>query len=146
LDDPGYVQQYDYAWTSGTSDGTSTGHLPDYTSADTDYTNATTDYTTAETNYSARAVLIASANSDYLLAQAQMDKNDALISKYTILVEIALAAKDVAEQAQTDAETAFTGVGGATEVHALAAEAFDGVPAAGLVLAVDGFAELATAA
>jgi len=92
LDSPGFKEQYN--WNDGTAD---TGHLPDYTAASTAYTNATTDYTTAETAYSDRAVLIASANSDYLLAQAQLDENNALISKLTILTEISLAASNAAE-------------------------------------------------
>lgn len=96
LDSPGFVQDYNYAWTSGTNSGSSTGHLPDYTTADTEYTSAAGEYTVAESAYNARAVLIASANSDYLLAQAQLDKNNALISKLTILVEISLAAKEAA--------------------------------------------------
>lgn len=123
LDTPGLVQQYNYAWTSGTSNGTSTGHLPDYTTADTDYTTAAGEYTVAESAYNARAVLIASANSDYLLAQAQLDNNNALISKLTILVEIDFAAKEAANTAMGDALTAYTGVGGATEVWEAAVDA-----------------------
>lgn len=131
LDTPGLVEQYNYAYTSGTNNGTSLGHLPDYTAADSTYTTAVNDYNLAESNYNARAVLIASANSDYLLAQAQLDNNNALISKLTILTEIALAAKNVAEQAKNDAETAFTGVGGATEVWEAARDAYEGVAASG---------------
>ena len=46
----------------------------------------------------------------------------------------------------TDAETAYTGVGGATEVWEAARDAYDGVAAVGNVAAVQGFAELAAAA
>lgn len=129
-----------YNWNDGTAD---TGHLPDYTNATTDYTNATTDYTTAETNYSLRAVLIATAESDYLLAQAQLDENNALISKLTVLTEISLAAKEAANTAMVDALDAKND---ATDDWAAARDAYAGVAAGVSTPAVLGFAELQTAA
>lgn len=138
LDSPGFVQMYN--WNDSVID---TGHLPDYTNASTDYTNATTDYTNSESNYSARAVLIASANSDYLLAQAQLDENNALIAKLTVLTEISFAAKEAANTAMGDADTALDD---ATDDWAAARDAFAGIAAADPNPAVDGFAELQTAA
>lgn len=129
-----------YNWNDSVKD---TGHLPDYTDASTDYTNATTDYTNSETAYSARAVLIASANSDYLLAQAQLDENNALISKLTVLTEISFAAKEASNTAMGDASTALDD---ATDDWAAARDAYAGVAAADPNPAVDGFAELQTAA
>jgi len=117
--------------------------LPDYTNASTDYTNATTDYTTSETAYSERAVLIASANSDYLLAQAQLDENNALIAKLTVLTEISFAAKEAANTAMGDADTALDD---ATDDWAAARDAYAGIAAADPNPAVPGFAELQTAA
>merc|ERR1712151_446322 len=64
----GYTQRY--------SDTTNnTGVLQLYNTASSDSTSADGDYTTATTNYSDRAVLIASANSDYLLADALWEQN-----------------------------------------------------------------------
>lgn len=85
----GFIQKY-----SHTNNGDSTGALIEYTDASTDYTDASEDYVTSLALYSARAVEIASANSDYMLAQAQWEENNALISKLTVLSEIATAASD----------------------------------------------------
>jgi len=138
LDDPGFKEKYN--WNDGTAD---TGYLADHTAANTVYTDRTTDYTNAETAYSDRAVLIASANSDYLLAQAELDSNNALISKLTILTEISLAASDAASAAKDAASDALDD---ATDDWEAAGEAYNGVPAAPPAAAIDGFAELETAA
>jgi len=85
----GFIQRYNHD-----DSGTITGALIEYTDASTDYTDASEDYVTSLALYSARAVEIASANSDYMLAQAQWEENNALISKLTVLSEIATAASD----------------------------------------------------
>lgn len=97
----GYSQKYN--WVDG---DTTTGAQIEYTDAATAYTNASTDYTDAAALYSARAVQIATAESDYLLAQAQWEENNALISKLTVLHEIAAAASGAAlgtEESMADA-------------------------------------------
>jgi hypothetical protein len=90
----GFVQKFN--WVDG---DTTTGASIEYTDASNDFTDASTTYTTSETTYSKRAVAIASAESDYLLAQALWEQNNALISKLTVLTEIATAASTAANLA-----------------------------------------------
>lgn len=141
LDSPGWVQLYDSAAGITTAGGT--GAKQEYDTASTDYTNATTDYTNSETTYSARAVLIASANSDYLLSQAQWEENNALISKLTVLNEIATAVSDADESAMEAAEETWEE---AEEAYEDAAALYDGVAATANDDAILGYAELQVAA
>jgi hypothetical protein len=90
----GFVQKFN--WVDG---DTTTGASIEYTDASNDFTDASSDYTSSETTYSNRAVAIASAESDYLLAQALWEQNNALISKLTVLTEIATAASNAAYDA-----------------------------------------------
>lgn len=87
--------------------------------------------------------MIASANSDYLLAQAQWEENNALISKLTILTEIASAASDAALIAEEDAEEASED---ADDDYEDAVDDYAGIAAVGETAAVDGLAELQLAA
>lgn len=74
----------------------------DYDAAVTAYNEAVTDYDEDVVLYNAKVITIATARSDYALAQAQWESNNALISKMTVLHEIATAASGaslIAEQA-----------------------------------------------
>jgi len=98
-----YNDGYKQRWSDSVN---ATGLVQLYNAKDGTHASASSDYTASSDAYSARAVLIASANSDYLLAQAQWEENNALISKLTILTEIAEAASDAAFTAEEDAEEA----------------------------------------
>jgi hypothetical protein len=78
-----------------------------------------------------------------LLAQAQWEENNALISKLTVLTEIATDASDAAETASEDAADAFED---ATDDWEDAVDAYAGVAATEETGAVDGLAELQAAA
>lgn len=98
----GFVQKYN--WVDG---DTTTGASIEYTNASNEFTEASGDYTGSETTYSNRAVAIASAESDYRLAQALWEQNNALINKLTVLTEIAEAASDAALGAEEAADDAL---------------------------------------
>jgi len=125
----GYIQKHSYS---------TTGALQIYNDAANDYTDAAADYDSSQSTYSTRAVLIASANSDYLLAQAQWEENNALISKLTVLSEIATAASDAAFTAEEDAATALED---ATDDWEDAVIAYEGVAATEETEAVIGLVE-----
>lgn len=99
-----------------------------------------TDYTDDIGLYNVRAVQIATANSDYKLAQAQWEENNALISKLTVLHEIATAASGAALTAEEDMEgifdTATDDYNTDNEAYAGVADAVTGVFAGGLVQAL----------
>jgi len=64
----------------------------DYDTDVTAYDNAVIAYDADVVLYNAKVISIATARSDYALAQAQWESNNALISKMTVLHEIATAA------------------------------------------------------
>ena len=64
----------------------------DYDADVTAYNLAVTAYDADVVLYNAKVISIATARSDYALAQAQWESNNALISKMTVLHEIATAA------------------------------------------------------
>lgn len=132
----GYSQQYDY-----TTGGVTTGALIEYTNSETAHTDAVTDWTNSETTYSSRAVEIASANSDYVMAQALWEENNALISKLTVLHEIANDASNAALLAEEAADDALEQ---ATDDWQDAVDAYDGVEASGEVAGSTGLVELQT--
>jgi len=134
----GFIQRY-----NNDDSGTITGALIEYTDASTDYTDANEDYVDSLALYSARAVEIASANSDYMLAQAQWEENNALISKLTVLSEIATAASDASNTAMGNAADASED---AADDWQDAVDAYSGVAEAGENAAVDGLLELQEAA
>lgn len=64
----------------------------DYDADVTAYDGAVIAYDADVVLYNAKVISIATARSDYALAQAQWESNNALISKLTVLHEIATAA------------------------------------------------------
>jgi hypothetical protein len=132
----GYVQQYDY-----TTGGVTTGALIEFTNSETAHTDAVSDWTSSETTYSARAVEIASANSDYVMAQALWEENNALISKLTVLHEIANAASSAALLAEEAADDALEQ---ATDNWEDAVDSYEGQEASGEVAGSTGLVELQT--
>lgn len=129
----GFTEKYNYV------DGdTTTGALIEYTDATDDYSSAEADYTNAAALYSARAVAIASAESDYLLAQAQWEENNALISKLTVLTEIAAAASSAALETEEAMEDALEN---ATDDWQDAVDAYSGIEEGGEVEAETGLVD-----
>lgn len=95
----GYLQKY----SNGSPDTNTDGVLYTYNAAADEYTSESAAYTQTEVNYSARSVLIATAESDYELAQAQWENNNALIAKLTLQHAIAEADSDADEDAMNAA-------------------------------------------
>jgi hypothetical protein len=94
-----YTADITAAYTNG-STGTqelyevagASGAKYDYDADVTAYTTASGLYDADILLYNAKVISIATARSDYALAQAQWESNNALISKLTVLHEIATAA------------------------------------------------------